>query len=149
TSWWSRVKTRKVTVTRAGLTFESQKQFQIRKPRSEHPPMSRPIQEAPLRSTIIVALLAVSAPPPPGKSNPLRQGASTEVPAAANAAYHSLLTGQPFAIRSAVTGVRFHLPGVISSAAGGLSETPVPLHKIENGVRFVQYTGELSGKFTD
>jgi hypothetical protein len=79
----------------------------------------------------------------------LVEGASTDVPSSANAAYSSVADGGPLHILSRVTGVEFHVPGVPSSAPGGLSRSPIPLVKVENGVAYLQVTGELSGVFTD
>jgi len=76
----------------------------------------------------------------------LLEGAFSNVPDEALAAYPAPLGGQ-LTRHTAVTGVEFHIPGVISSQ--GLSETPIPLRREDNGVAFWQVSGELSARIVD
>ena len=71
--------------------------------------------------------------------------ASTDVPASANPAYKNLATNGPLHVISGVTGVEFHVPGVISSARGGLSATPHPIAKVDDGVSYWLKTASRTG----
>jgi hypothetical protein len=75
----------------------------------------------------------------------LLAGAFTDVPTSANTAYTSLVDGKPLHVTSAVTGVEFHVPGKISSVAGGLSATPRPILKTSNGVSYWFFSGSSAG----
>lgn len=77
----------------------------------------------------------------------LIRDAHTFVPASANPGYRRLLDGAPLEVIAGITGAEFHIPGVPSSL--GMSKTPIPVHKVENGVEYWQITGELSGYYVD
>lgn len=77
------------------------------------------------------------------------EGARTDVPPSANAAYTSLIDGGPLHVATRVNGAEFHIQGRISSAPGGLAKEPRPVLKVENGVFYWQITGELSATFMD
>jgi hypothetical protein len=79
----------------------------------------------------------------------LLAGASTDVPPSANRQHLSLVDGEPVHVISGITGVEFHVPGVVSSAPGGLSLTPHPILKKANGVEYWFVSGELSGYTTN
>jgi len=76
----------------------------------------------------------------------LLEGARSEVPDEVMARWPALLGG-PMHRRTALYGVEFHIPGVVSSAA--MSPVPIPVRKEENGVAFWQISGELSARVQD
>src|SRR5688572_8728123 len=97
--------------------------------------------------TIILALTLLAAGA--ARAESLIAGARTDVPASANPGHRSIIDGETLRVMSAITGVEFHVPGVISSAPGGLSPVPIPIRKHVNGVEYWFVSGELSGYTTD
>jgi hypothetical protein len=117
--------------------------------RSIAPPRNDGLRHRPFASVRRSVHPPVGVPPVSSAAADLLAGTWTDVPRDANAAFLSVLDKQRLHVFSAVTGVEFHVPGVISSAPGGLSPAPIPLLMTENGVAFWQISGELSGLFTD
>lgn len=76
----------------------------------------------------------------------LLEGAASKVPDAIMAQWPALLGGAMHR-DSAITGVEFHIPGVISSTA--LSPVPIPVRKEVDGVAFWQVSGEISARVQD
>jgi hypothetical protein len=90
----------------------------------------------------LAVLLFAGAPAAAGVD--LTQGASTFVPASMNPDVTDAF-GEPYVVRTRVTGVRFHNGTIPSTAPGGLVDVPHPVAKRQHGVRYYQVTGELSG----
>src|SRR5215467_7835314 len=86
--------------------------------RSFSPPRDDGLRHRPFASVRRSAHPSVGVPPASSTPPDLLAGAFTDVPRAANAAFLSILDGQPLHVFSAATGVEFHVPGVISSAPG-------------------------------
>lgn len=74
------------------------------------------------------------------------EGAATDIPNEVMAHWPALLGGR-MTRHTKVTGLEFHLPGVISSKR--LAATPQPMLKHFNGVDYWQVSGELSARLVD
>jgi len=76
----------------------------------------------------------------------LLEGAQSDVPDEVMNRFPALFGG-PMTRHSMITGVEFHIPGVISSER--MSPVPVPLRKKVNGVEYWQVSGEISSRNQD
>ena len=92
----------------------------------------------------LMVVPAVASPVSAAPRVDLTRGASTYVPSAMNPGLHDAF-GDPYVVRTRVTGARFHNGTTPSTAPDGLLETPRPMAMSQHGVRYFQVTGELSG----
>lgn len=73
-------------------------------------------------------------------------GARSDIPDEIMSKWPALLGGR-MTRHSAITGIEFHIPGVISSK--GMSPVPIPIRKHINGVEYWQISGEISSRNQD
>ncbi len=105
-----------------------------------------------LAGTLVLVVVGAAASARAQTQQQLLAGASTDVPASANAHHPDLIDGSPLHVVSGFTGVEFHLPGKVSGLApplGGYAPTPQPIVRKTNGVEYWFVSGELSGYLTD
>jgi hypothetical protein len=117
-------------------------------------PAHRPLLSAPLALLALacagpdagITALPVGGELPAVDVGMLLDGAFSDVPDEAMAPYPAIFGGSQTR-HTRITGIEFHIPGVISSH--GLSTVPVPLRIRRNGVDYWQVTGEMSATIVD